>query len=123
MSRRKDSRMVRADLAAGGALLRRFAAPLVLALAVGTIALKTIGPVLAGGREPPAPVLRFIALLPPAMLAALIVSGTFADGRSLAIDASAAGLGVGAVALWFRLPLTLAIVLAAATCALVRALT
>jgi hypothetical protein len=36
---------------------------LTIVLAVGTVLLKTIGPVLAGGRQPPAPLTRVIALV------------------------------------------------------------
>ena len=38
---------------------------LILVLAVGTVLMKTIGPVLAGGRQPPAPLTRVIALTAP----------------------------------------------------------
>ena len=70
--------------------------------------MKTIGPVLAGGRQPPAALTRVIALVAPALISALIVTGTFTHGQRLVIDARAAGLGVGAIALWFRAPAVLA---------------
>jgi branched-subunit amino acid transport protein len=85
---------------------------LILVLAVGTVLMKTIGPVLAGGRQPPAPVTRVIALTAPALISALIVAGTFTQGQQLVIDARAAGLAVGAVALWFRTPTAVALLLA-----------
>ena len=97
-------------------------AVLIIVLAVGTVAFKIIGPLLAGGRQPPPAALRVIELLTPALLAALIVSGTFTDGRLVVLDARVLGLGVGALALWFRLPLVVALLLAAVVCALVRAL-
>jgi branched chain amino acid efflux pump len=93
---------------------------LILVLAVGTVLMKTIGPVLAGGRQPPAPLTRVIALVAPALISALIVAGTFTQGQQLVIDARAAGLGVGAVALWFRMPAVVALLLAAVVCALLR---
>ena len=37
------------------------------------------------------------------------------------LDARVLGLGVGAIALWFRLPLVVAVLLAAVVCALARA--
>jgi hypothetical protein len=95
---------------------------LILALAAGTVLFKVTGPLLAGGREPPAPLVRVIGLLAPALIAALIVSDTFTSGRQLAIDARVLGLAVGAIALWLKVPAVLALVLAAATCAGVRAL-
>ena len=93
---------------------------LILVLAVGTVLMKTIGPVLAGGRQPPAPVTRVIALTAPALISALIVAGTFTHGQELVIDARAAGLAIGAVALWFGAPTAVALLLAAIVCAVVR---
>jgi branched chain amino acid efflux pump len=93
---------------------------LVAVLAIGTVLMKTIGPVLAGGRQPPAPLTRIIALVAPAVISALIVTGTFTQGQQLIIDARAAGVGVGAVALWFRVPAVLAMLIAAIVCALLR---
>lgn len=96
---------------------------LVVALALGTVALKITGPVLAGGREAPAPVTRVITLVAPALIASLVVAGTFTAHQAVVVDARAAGLVVGAVALWLRAPPALALLLAALTCALARALT
>ena len=93
---------------------------LILALAAGTVLFKVTGPLLAGGRQPPAPLLRVIGLLAPALIAALIVSDTFTSGQHLTIDARVVGLGVGAIALWFKVPAVAALILAAVTCALVR---
>jgi branched-subunit amino acid transport protein len=96
---------------------------LILVLAVGTVLMKTIGPVLAGGRQPPAPLTRVIALVAPALISALIVAGTFTQGQQLVIDARAAGLAVGAVALWLRAPAVVALLLAAVVCAVLRLVT
>jgi branched-subunit amino acid transport protein len=96
---------------------------LILVLAAGTVLMKTIGPVLAGGRQPPAPLTRVIALVAPALISALIVAGTFTQGQQLVIDARAAGLAVGAVALWFRAPAVVALLLAAIVCAVLRLVT
>jgi Branched-chain amino acid transport protein (AzlD) len=93
---------------------------LIIVLSLGTVLLKTIGPVLAGGRQPPAPLTRVIALVAPALISALIVTSTFTAGRHLVIDARAAGLAVGAVALWLRVPAVLAMIMAAIVCALLR---
>jgi hypothetical protein len=48
------------------------------------------------------------------------VVGTFSQGQELVIDARAAGLGVGAIALWLRAPPVAALLLAAIACALLR---
>lgn len=45
----------------------------IAALALGTLAFKTLGPLLAGGATPPAALTRVIELLTPALLAALVV--------------------------------------------------
>jgi len=66
-------------------------------------------------------VLRIATLLPVALLAALVAAQTFGDGRSLVLDARAAGVAVAAVAVLLRAPFLLVVVLAAATAALVRA--
>lgn len=97
------------------------AVALIAILAAGTIAFKIAGPLLAGGRQPPPAVLRVISLLTPALIAALVVAGTFGHGQQLVVDGRAVGVGVGALALWFRLPVVVALLLAAVSCALVRA--
>lgn len=61
-------------------------------------------------------------LMPVALLAALVVVQAFSDGRSLQLDARAAGLAAGAVALALRAPFLVVVVAAAATAALLRAL-
>jgi branched-subunit amino acid transport protein len=93
---------------------------LIAVLAVGTVLMKTLGPVLAGGRQPPAPLTRVIALVAPALISALIVTGTFTQGQQLIIDARAVGVGVAAVALWFRVPAALAMLIGVVVCALLR---
>jgi hypothetical protein len=92
-------------------------------LTVATVALKAAGPLLVGGRELPDRALAVIALLAPALLAALVLTGTFTDERELTIDARAAGLGCAAVAVLLRAPLLLTVLVAAAGTAAVRALT
>ena len=96
---------------------------LIAVLAVGTVLLKATGPLLAGGRQPPEPFTRVIALLAPALITALVIAGTFTKGHTLTIDARAAGVAVGAAALLFRAPPALALVLAAASALLLRAIT
>ncbi|HEU4658173.1 MAG TPA: AzlD domain-containing protein [Capillimicrobium sp.] len=94
---------------------------LVIAVGAGTIALKSAGPLLLGGREVPARARGVLALLGPAVLAALIVTQAFAGDREIVVDARAAGLGAAAVALLLRAPLLVVLVVAAAVAAGVRA--
>jgi branched-subunit amino acid transport protein len=93
-----------------------------LGLALGTYALKAVGPLLLGGRRLPPALERPIELLPAAMLAALVVVTTFADGRALVLDARAAGLAAAAAALTLRAPFVVVVIVAAAAAALVRVL-
>jgi hypothetical protein len=94
----------------------------IVVLAVSNFLVKAAGPVLLGGRELPRSVLDVIALLAPAILAALVVVGTFSEDSSLRIDAQAAGVAVSGAAFVFRVPMLAAIFLGALTAALVRAL-
>jgi len=64
---------------------------------------------------------RITALLPVALLAALVMVQAFAGaGRTLVLDSRAAGLGVAVVALLVRAPFLVVVVLAAATAAALR---
>jgi branched-subunit amino acid transport protein len=80
---------------------------------------------LAGLSVPPrvlenARIQRIAELLPIALLSALIGTQTFADGRSLSIDARFAGLLVAIVLVWRRAPFLVVVFGAAATAALLR---
>jgi branched chain amino acid efflux pump len=92
-------------------------------LALVGAAIKATGPVLVGGRKLPGWADGVIALLAPALLTALVLVDTFASGRSLVIDARAAGLAAAVVAIALRAPLLVVVVGAAAVTAAVRALT
>jgi len=65
---------------------------------------------------------RVTALLPVALLAALVAVQTFTTRGGLVLDARAAAVGVAAVALLLRAPFLVVVVLAAATAAGLRAL-
>jgi hypothetical protein len=95
---------------------------LIAVLAVGTVVVKIAGPVVAGGRELPPALTRVIALLAPALLAALVVLGTFTTDRDLVLDARAAGLVTALVALLLRAPVLVALIAAAVVTAGVRLL-
>jgi branched-subunit amino acid transport protein len=65
-------------------------------------------------------VTELLEMVAPAILAALVVTETFASGRSLVPDARLAGLGAGIAAVLFRAPLWLVVIVGALATALVR---
>ncbi|WP_134739764.1 AzlD domain-containing protein [Nocardioides sp. 503] len=91
-------------------------------MALLTIAIKAAGPVLLGGRELPSWASGVVALMPPVLLAALVVTSVFSDGQRIGVDASVVGVAAGGLLLWRGRPLVLAVIAAAAVTALVRAL-
>ncbi len=93
---------------------------LVLVLAAGAYAFKVTGLVILGGRTLPPVVDRCLALIPAAVITALVMKDTFSTGRELVLDARAIGIAVAVVAAWRRVPLIAVIVLGAAATALVR---
>ena len=96
---------------------------LVLLCGLGTVLLKGLGPAVVGGRSLPPRATRMVALLAPTMLAALVVTQTFADGEELVLDARAVGIAGAAVALAARAPFLVVVACAAGGAALTRALT
>lgn len=93
----------------------------VAAVGAATIALKSVGPVLLGGRPLPAPLTGIVALLAPALLAALVVTQVVGGDEELVLDARLVGLGAAVVAILVRAPLLVVVVAAAAATAIVRA--
>ena len=63
---------------------------------------------------------RIAVLLPVALLAALIVIQTFADGHRLAVDARLAGVAAGIVAVRLRAPFLVVAGVAGVVAALLR---
>ncbi|HZC26865.1 MAG TPA: AzlD domain-containing protein [Actinopolymorphaceae bacterium] len=63
---------------------------------------------------------RIAALLPVALLAALVAVQTLATGTRLVVDARLAGVAVAVIALLLRAPFIVVVALAAATAAVVR---
>ena len=92
----------------------------ILTVTLASATIKAAGPVLVGGRELPPQASAVIALLAPALLAALVVTETFGENGHLVLDERALGVGVAAVALWLRAPVLLAVALAALVTALAR---
>jgi branched-subunit amino acid transport protein len=92
-------------------------------LTIATAAIKASGPLLVGGRSLPPVALGVIALLAPALLAALVVTQTFARNGDLTLDARAGGLLAAAVAVALRASLLMTIAVAAFATAGLRAVT
>src|SRR5581483_2543514 len=92
----------------------------VIVVGAATAAFKATGPVLLGRRELPSWLAGPVALLAPAVLAALVVTQSVDGDRELVADTRLVGLGAGAIALALRAPLLVVIVVAAAAAALVR---
>jgi branched-subunit amino acid transport protein len=95
---------------------------LVLGLAAGAYAFKFLGLVLIGSRRLPPALDRCLALVPAAMLSALVVQGTVSTGQDLVIDERLPGIAVAIVLAWRRAPFIVVVVAAAATTALLRQL-
>jgi branched-subunit amino acid transport protein len=92
----------------------------VLAVGAGTVVLKAVGPVMVSGRRLPARATELLEMVAPAILAALVVTETFASGRSLVLDARLAGVAAGLVAVLLRAPLWVVVIVGALATALVR---
>ncbi len=88
-----------------------------------TALIKAAGPVALGGREVPPRVTGVIALMAPALLAALVLTSTFAEGDRWHVGAHTVGVAVGGIILWRRGPLILAVGAAVAVTALLRSVT
>ena len=95
----------------------------VLMVGAGTVLLKAVGPVVVSGRRLPARATELLEMVAPAILAALVVTETFGSGRALVLDARLAGAAAGLVAILFRAPLWLVVILGALATALVRLVT
>jgi branched-subunit amino acid transport protein len=94
----------------------------VLAVGVGTVLLKAVGPVGVAGRRLPTVAERLLELVAPAILAALVVVETFASGRHLVADARLAGVGAGVLCVLARAPFWVVVLCGALATAAVRAL-
>jgi branched-subunit amino acid transport protein len=90
-------------------------------LAVINFAIKATGPVLAGRRELPERVHRFISVSVFGLVAALVVTGTFGDGKALVLDARAAGMAAALGCVLLRAPMLVVMLAAASVTALLRA--
>ena len=73
---------------------------LIAGCALVTAAIKAFGPIALGGRELPERFTSVIALLAPALLAALVVTQALAEGQRLAIGTDTAGVVAGGLVAW-----------------------
>jgi branched-subunit amino acid transport protein len=87
-----------------------------------TAAIKGVGPVALGGRPLPGWLAAIVALLAPALLAALVATHALADGRQLRIGAVTVGVLAAGVVMWRTGSVAWCVVAAAAVTALLRAL-
>jgi branched-subunit amino acid transport protein len=95
----------------------------VILVGAATIAIKSLGPLVMGGKPLPPRVDRVVALLAPALLSALVAINTFADGRSLTVDARLLGVAAAGIAIWRKAPILVVLVVAAVVTATARAVT
>jgi len=95
----------------------------VFALAATAYAFKVLGLVLVGDRQLPPVLDRCLALIPAALIAAIVVKDTFSVGQHLQLDARAVGVAAAAVAAWRKAPLIAVIIIGTAVTAALRAVT
>ena len=88
--------------------------------ALVTALIKAVGPVALGGRELPERFAGVIALMAPALLAALVVTAALADGDRLALGADTAGVAAGGLVAWRTESIIGCVLVAAAVTALLR---
>jgi len=93
---------------------------IVLAVSVGTIVIKAARPVLLGGRPLPDRVHGVVAMLAPALLAALVATAALGSGQQLVLDARVIGVGAAALAILLRAPILVVVIVAAAAAAVAR---
>jgi hypothetical protein len=94
----------------------------VIIIGLATIAIKSAGPLLAGGRELPGPVADVVGLLAPAVLAALVVTQTVGGDEELVVDERLAGVALASVAIALRAPILVSVATAAVVTAVLRLL-
>ena len=92
----------------------------VIAIGAGTMILKASGPVLLGGRALPPQIGAVVALLAPALLAALVVSASVGSGTQLVADARLIGVGAAVIAITLRAPILIVVLVAAFAAAVAR---
>ena len=87
-----------------------------------TAVLKGAGPIALGGRTLPPWFSSIVALMAPALFAALVVTQVLADGRELGVGADTAGVALAGIAAWRGASVITVVFVAAVTAAALRAL-
>jgi branched-subunit amino acid transport protein len=90
--------------------------------AVVTAIIKAAGPLALGGRDLPEWTSGVIALLAPALLAALVVTAALTEGKTLEAGPETAGVAVAGVLYWRGASVVTGVLVAAAVTALLRLL-
>jgi branched-subunit amino acid transport protein len=90
--------------------------------AVVTALIKGVGPFALGDRELPRWFDAVVALLAPALLAALVVTQALADGQRIAVGADTAGVLAAGYVVWRTRSIVACVVVAAGVTAGLRAL-
>ena len=93
---------------------------LVGCVGAATMAIRAAGPLVFRTRRLPAWLVGPFTLLTPVILTGLVMVETFADGRSLVLDARAAGVGAALLCAWRRVPMPFVMLAAGVVTALVR---
>ncbi|MFF4797967.1 AzlD domain-containing protein [Streptomyces sp. NPDC001351] len=94
---------------------------MILALAAGTYAFRLVGPALHGRVELPARVQELLSAGAVVLLAALLATGALTENGGFAGWARPTGVLAGAVLAWRRAPFAVAVLGAAGTTAVLRA--
>jgi branched-subunit amino acid transport protein len=94
---------------------------LIAACAAITAAIKAAGPVALGGRELPPWFSSIVAMMAPALFAALVVTQALANGRDWAVGADTAGVAVAGLAAWRGASVIVVVAVAVVTTAVLRA--
>ena len=92
----------------------------ILVLAAGTYTMRLAGVVLRDRLELSDDLQRLLPMAAAALLAALAITAALMEGQSFAGVARPAGVAVGALLAWRRMPFVVVVVAAAATAALLR---
>lgn len=91
------------------------------AVGAATVLFKAAGPVLLGRRPLPPRGQSVVDLLAPVMLTALVVTQTFGGDGEVTVDARLPGVAAAALAIWKRMPIIVAMLIAGVVTGLVRA--
>jgi branched-subunit amino acid transport protein len=91
------------------------------AVGAATVLFKAAGPVLLGRRPLPPRGQSVVDLLAPVMLTALVVTQTFGGDGEVTVDARLPGVAAAALAIWKRVPIIVAMLIAGVVTGLVRA--